>query len=85
VFKARVEAETVCSHLNAEHPRQSGVGHTSETSLIHPFSELQALDDFFESDEYLERSRGLTCGNTFKSAAGSVADTQLQPLLGRKK
>ena len=29
VFKARVEAEAVCSHLNAEHPRQSGVGRTS--------------------------------------------------------
>ncbi|CAI8875168.1 DRBM domain-containing protein [Pseudomonas jessenii] len=29
VFKARVEAEAVCSLLNAEHPRQSGVGRTS--------------------------------------------------------
>ncbi|RWU24976.1 hypothetical protein DM813_04340 [Pseudomonas alkylphenolica] len=26
VFQARVEAEAVCSHLNAEHPRQSGTG-----------------------------------------------------------
>ena len=29
VFKARVEAEAVCSLLNAEHPRHSGVGRTS--------------------------------------------------------
>jgi hypothetical protein len=29
VFKARVEAEAVCSLLNAEHPRQSGVGRAS--------------------------------------------------------
>jgi hypothetical protein len=29
VFKARVEAEAVCSRLNAEHPRQSGIGRTS--------------------------------------------------------
>ncbi len=29
VFKARVEAEAICSLLNAEHPRQSGVGRTS--------------------------------------------------------
>lgn len=29
VFKARVEAEAVCSHLNAEHSRQSGVSRTS--------------------------------------------------------
>ena len=29
VFKVRVEAEVVCSLLNAEHPRQSGVGRTS--------------------------------------------------------
>jgi hypothetical protein len=29
VFKARVEAEAACSLLNAEHPRQSGVGRTS--------------------------------------------------------
>jgi hypothetical protein len=26
VFKARVEAEAVCSLLNAEHPRQRGAG-----------------------------------------------------------
>jgi hypothetical protein len=26
VFKARVEAEAVCSLLNAEHPRQTGAG-----------------------------------------------------------
>jgi hypothetical protein len=26
VFKATVEAEAVCSLLNAQHPRQSGVG-----------------------------------------------------------
>jgi hypothetical protein len=31
VFKARVEAEAVCSLLNAQHPRQTGV---SRTSLI---------------------------------------------------
>ena len=29
VFKARIEAEAVCSLLNAEHPRQSDVGRTS--------------------------------------------------------
>jgi len=29
VFKVRTEAEAVCSLLNAEHPRQSGVGRTS--------------------------------------------------------
>lgn len=29
VFKARVEAEAVCSLLNAEHPRQTGVSRTS--------------------------------------------------------
>lgn len=29
VFKARVEAEGVCSLLNAEYPRQSGVARTS--------------------------------------------------------
>lgn len=29
VFKARIEAEAVCSPLNAEHPRQSGEGRTS--------------------------------------------------------
>ena len=28
VFKARVEAEAVCSLLNGEHPRQHGVGRT---------------------------------------------------------
>lgn len=27
-FKARGEAEAICSLLNAEHPRQSGVGRT---------------------------------------------------------
>lgn len=26
VFKARVEADDICSLLNAEHPRQNGVG-----------------------------------------------------------
>jgi hypothetical protein len=29
VFKARVEAEAVCSLLNAKHPRHSSVGRTS--------------------------------------------------------
>ncbi len=29
VFNSKIEAEAVCSLLNAEHPRQSGVGHTS--------------------------------------------------------
>lgn len=29
VFKARVEAEAVCSLLNGEHPRQHGVDRTS--------------------------------------------------------
>lgn len=29
VFKVRAEAEAVCSLLNAEHPRQSGIGCTS--------------------------------------------------------
>lgn len=29
VFKARVEAEAVCSLLNAEHPRQTGVSRAS--------------------------------------------------------
>lgn len=29
VYKARVEAEAVCSLLNAEHPRQIGVARTS--------------------------------------------------------
>ncbi|OXR28231.1 hypothetical protein PSUM_27320 [Pseudomonas umsongensis] len=29
VFKSRMEAEAVCSLLNSEHPRQSGVGRTS--------------------------------------------------------
>ena len=29
VFKARTEAEVICSLLNAEHPRQSGVARTS--------------------------------------------------------
>jgi hypothetical protein len=28
VYKARVEAEAVCSLLNAEHPRQCGLGRT---------------------------------------------------------
>lgn len=28
VFKARVDAEAICSLLNAEHPRQNGVGRT---------------------------------------------------------
>jgi hypothetical protein len=28
VFKVRTEAETVCSLLNAEHPRQSGASRT---------------------------------------------------------
>lgn len=28
VFKVRAEADAVCSLLNAEHPRQSGVGRT---------------------------------------------------------
>lgn len=29
VFKVRGEADAVCSLLNAEHPRQSGIGRTS--------------------------------------------------------
>lgn len=29
VFKTRGEAEAVCSHLNAEHPRKNGVGRAS--------------------------------------------------------
>ncbi len=29
VFKVKTEAEVVCSLLNADHPRQSGVGRTS--------------------------------------------------------
>jgi hypothetical protein len=29
VFQARVEAEAVCSLLNSEHPRQSGVSRIS--------------------------------------------------------
>lgn len=29
VFKVRTEAEAVCSLLNAEHPRQSGIARTS--------------------------------------------------------
>jgi hypothetical protein len=29
VFKARAEADVVCSLLNTEHPRQSGVGRAS--------------------------------------------------------
>lgn len=29
VFKVRAEAEAVCSLLNAEHPRQSGICRTS--------------------------------------------------------
>jgi hypothetical protein len=32
VFKIRAEADVVCSLLNAEHPRQSGVGRTSANS-----------------------------------------------------
>ena len=32
VFKVRVEADVVCSLLNAEHPRQSGVGRASASS-----------------------------------------------------
>jgi len=32
VFKIRTEAETVCSLLNAEHPRQSGVGRAYASS-----------------------------------------------------
>lgn len=29
VFKIRAEADVVCSRLNAEHPRQNGVGRAS--------------------------------------------------------
>lgn len=32
VFKVRVEADAVCSLLNTEHPRQSGVGRASASS-----------------------------------------------------
>jgi len=32
VFKVRTEAEVVCSLLNAEHPRQSGVGRAYASS-----------------------------------------------------
>ena len=32
VFKVRAEADVVCSRLNAEHPRQSGVGRASASS-----------------------------------------------------
>lgn len=32
VFKVRVEADAVCSRLNTEHPRQSGVGRGSASS-----------------------------------------------------
>jgi hypothetical protein len=32
VFKVRAEADVVCSLLNAEHPRQSGVGRASASS-----------------------------------------------------
>ncbi|MNB97733.1 hypothetical protein D3C81_1427020 [compost metagenome] len=31
VFKVRTEAEAVCSFLNAEHPRQSGVVRTTRS------------------------------------------------------
>jgi hypothetical protein len=32
VFKVRAEAETVCSILNAEHPRETGVRRTAPLS-----------------------------------------------------
>jgi hypothetical protein len=32
VFKVRAEADVVCSRLNAEHPRQSGVGRAFASS-----------------------------------------------------
>lgn len=32
VFKVRVEADAVCSFLNTEHPRESGVSHASASS-----------------------------------------------------
>jgi len=32
VFEIRAEADVVCSRLNAEHPRQSGVGRVSVSS-----------------------------------------------------
>lgn len=32
VFKIRAAADVVCSRLNAEHPRQSGVGRASASS-----------------------------------------------------